>query len=128
MKYTFTAFGHPNIRATHKTTLEFTRDIHLTAEGDCIVAVNADFSLPELKKFLAQERIKITVTADHTKETIIANPNPSFSDDKEIVIRHGTFTSPRTFATNADKAAHRLKRELIEKLKNTETKVTITIE
>ncbi len=43
MKYTFTAQGHPNILATHKTTLEITKDTEVTGEGGCIIAVKADF-------------------------------------------------------------------------------------
>jgi hypothetical protein len=33
------AQGHENILATHKTTLEFTKDKRLSKKGDCIVAV-----------------------------------------------------------------------------------------
>ncbi|HIG98004.1 TPA: DUF371 domain-containing protein, partial [Candidatus Woesearchaeota archaeon] len=45
MKYIFTAHGHPNILATHRTTLEITKDSELTTRGNCVVAVAADFSL-----------------------------------------------------------------------------------
>ena len=127
MEYSFTASGHPNIRATHKTTLEFTHDANLTKQGDCIIAVNADFNLSRLKKFLNKDKIKITISTNHIKETITAQPNPSFSDDKEMVIRLTDFHSPRTFAIKADKAACHFKKELIKRLKDPQTKVTITI-
>ena len=42
------AQGHENILGTHKTTLEFTKDKHLTKKGDCIVAVAADKALADL--------------------------------------------------------------------------------
>ncbi|MCD6301577.1 MAG: DUF371 domain-containing protein, partial [Staphylothermus sp.] len=48
--------GHPNIRATHKTTLEITKEPHVTPRGDCIIAVNATKATkdldPELKNII----------------------------------------------------------------------------
>jgi hypothetical protein len=41
-------YGHKNIQATHKTTLEFTKDKHLSKKGDCIIAVAADKALTDL--------------------------------------------------------------------------------
>ena len=64
MKYKFHAYGHPNILATHKTTLEFTKDSELSLKGDCIVGVKADFDLNEIKKFvknLKSNQIKIII-------------------------------------------------------------------
>ena len=126
--HSFNAAGHPNILATHKTTLEFTSDTHLTKRGDCIVAVKADFNLNKIKKFLNKDSIKITISADHQKDTIIATPNPNFSDQKEIVIRKTDFLSKRTLATNASKSAKQLNKDLIKKLTDPQTKVSITIE
>ena len=45
MSYSFTAYGHKNILATHKTTIEFTKDKELSLKGNCIVGVRADFDL-----------------------------------------------------------------------------------
>ena len=36
------ARGHPNIRATHKTTLEVTKEKELSPRGDCIIGICAD--------------------------------------------------------------------------------------
>ena len=44
-----TAFGHKNVRATHRTTLEITKDEELSVRGDCIVAVAADKGFFDLK-------------------------------------------------------------------------------
>ncbi len=123
----FTAYGHPNIRATHPTTLEFTKDAHLTTNGDCIVGIMANFSLQQLKKFLHSKKITITIQADKLMETITAVPNQSFSDNKELVIRTTPFTSPRTFATHADKSSKDIDRKLVALLKNSEQKITVTI-
>ena len=121
----FTASGHPNIRATHKTTFEFTKENHLTTKGDCIVGINATFT--NFKEILHKDRLVITIEADGIKERITAQPNPAFSDNKEIVIRKTAFVSSRTLAINADKAAKDLSRELITILKKPETKITVNI-
>ena len=127
MSYMFAASGHPNITAKHKTTVEFTRDRHITKKGDCIIAVDTNFNLPKLKKFLSKPKVKITITSNNIKETLIAEPNSKFSDEKEMVIRTTDFVSHRTFAINADKAACDLKKELIKSLKDPQSKVRITI-
>jgi hypothetical protein len=97
MTYKFNAYGHPNILATHKTTLEFTKDNELSLKGDCIVGVKADFELKEIKQFIKNsknKKISITIkTISKNKkykkiqETIIAEINPNFDDDREFVIR-----------------------------------------
>ena len=127
--YEFTATGHPNVRAMHKTTLEFTKDKDLSLDGDCIVAVNADFDANVLKNFVHYlEKIKITISAGFTSDVVEAIVNKRFDGDKELVIRMGEFDSARTLCIRADKAAVHLKRELIEKLKNPTQKVVVKIE
>ncbi|MBI4153351.1 DUF371 domain-containing protein [Candidatus Woesearchaeota archaeon] len=78
--------------------------------------------------FLQKEKIRITISANGIKETITAIPNPDFSDDHELVIRITDFCSKRTFATRADKSAAQLGRRLVKELKNSKTKIVITIE
>jgi len=114
----FRATGHKNLKATHKTTLEFTKENFLTPNGTCIIGINADFDSSELKKFVrSHKKVKITIQTGDLKEVIHASTNPNFSDSKELVIRLGHFDSPRTFATGADKSAKYLNRELINALK-----------
>lgn len=117
MKYEFSAYGHPNITARHRTTIELTKDSELTKKGDCIIGVNAGFKIDELKRFLGFRTIKIRILAGGASEEITASPNPDFSSDNELVIRKGEFRSERTFATNSDKASSDIKRALIEALR-----------
>ncbi len=110
MQYKFKAYGHQNITAKHKTTLEFTKDKNLTLKGDCIIGVKADFSLSSIKKFiksLKSNKIKIIIELENKKikETINAEINPYFNSDREMVIRKSNFKDKRTFAIRADKAA-----------------------
>ena len=125
--YTFQAFGHKNIRAAHRTTLELTREGNVTPAGDCIVGVRATFELQRLKPFLSKEKIKITLCADGMKEEIVAAPNPTFTSIKEMVIRTTGFQSERTFAVYATKSAAGLRKDFKSLLCRPETVVTVTI-
>lgn len=134
MEYRFTAYGHPNIRATHKTTLEFTKDSDLTVEGDCIVGVKADFDPLKLREFVkscgeSKMRMMIFVQVGKKKfeETIEARPNTLFNDAHEVVVRKTDFRSGRTLAMHADKAAFELDRVLVESLRNSGQKIEIVL-
>ena len=133
MQYKFHAYGHPNILGTHKTTLEFTKDKELSLKGDCIVGVNADFNIGEIKKFmkrLQNKKITIIIETFNKKisEKIAAEINPEFNSDKEFVIRKTDFVSERTFAIKSNKAAFELKIDLIDYLKDKKSKVNVVIE
>jgi hypothetical protein len=129
------AFGHENVRATHRTTLEITKESHLTTEGDCIVAVSADKALSDLdeefKKCLLQNnsRITILIEADGVKERIVAQGNPllHLTHPSDIVVRKSSHTCSRTLAIDADKAACDLSRTLVARLKNPKQEVKITL-
>ena len=126
---TIIASGHPKIRATHKTTLEFTRDKEVSERGDCVVAVNADFKKEDLQKLIhTAQKIRIVISADSVSDEIIAYANSGFDDDKEIVVRMGSFSSSRTLGVRASKSAKYLSRNLVEKLKVRGQKVVVTIE
>ena len=129
----FHAYGHPNILATHKTTLEFTKDKDLSLKGDCIIGVNADFELSKLKDFIKKaNNKKITITVEtpdkKIRETIKAEINPSFNHDSELVIRKADFVSGRTLAIRANKAAFELNKGLISFLKEKKNKIAVIIE
>ena len=135
MLYKFNACGHPNILATHKTTLEFTKDKEVSLKGDCIVGVNADFDLSEIKKFIKKlKNNKITITIKTIKkdnkieETITAEVNKNFNDNHEFVIRKTDFVSERTFAIKSNKAAFELNRDLIRFLREYRNKISVIIE
>lgn len=125
-KMKFTAYGHPNIRATHKTTFEFTKDKNLTPNGDCIVGVNADFSLLELKKILKFKNIQIIVKVGEHIIMADAKVNPNFCSEEEIVIRNSDFISDRTLGINSDKVAFDFL-GVIDKLKDPAQKIIVEI-
>ena len=128
-------YGHENIQATHKTTLEFTKDMHLSKKGDCIVAVAADKALTDLsaefKENLRRPHAKLTILieADGIIEQVNAHGSPQLilSHPTDIVIRKSDYICNRTLAIHADKAAQDLSKTLLEKLKNPKQKVKITL-
>lgn len=129
------ASGHENILATHKTTLEITKESQLSKRGDCIIAVAATKALadlsPEFKESLLKEKAKITITieAGETSETVNAAGSPRLilTHPKNIVVRKSNYICARTLAIRADKAACELSRNLAEKLKNPKQEVKITL-
>lgn len=132
--YKFNVIGHKNITAKHKTTLEFTKDENLSLNGDCIIGVKADFSLKEIKKFIKNSiknnnnEIKIIICFNNSKEEIIAEINPGFDSDKEMVIRKSEYKDERTLAIRANKASFELKRDLIGYLKENISKISVIFE
>ena len=132
MKYTFSAKGHHNILATHQSTLEITKDNELTRNGNCIIAVGADFSLERIKQVISNSgsggKIKLTIAAAGITEEITAVANKNFSSEREIVLRTGGFLSERTLGTRADKAAAGLSIKMVEKLKSPDSTIFVAIE
>jgi hypothetical protein len=119
--------GHKNITATHKTTLEITKEDYLTPTGDCIVGVNidksmADFSEGIREKIRSSDKIIIEIVVGDLKETIIGKGHKDLilNHPTDIVIRKSSFICPRTLMINADKSAKELTREIVEKLKKGE--------
>jgi len=122
----FIAYGHSNILATHKTTLEFTKDKELSKKGTCIIGVNSDFNLDEIRK-LNKDNIKIIIKVDDLIDKINCTLNKEFNSEHEIVIRLSEFKSDRTLGIKADKAAIHINRKIIEKLKSTKQKIIVEI-
>jgi hypothetical protein len=127
----FSAKGHPNIRGSHRTTLEFTKDSEVSIHGDCILGVCADFDIKKLHIFVREhynKRIKILISSGSFRDELTAELNPNFSDTHEIVIRKSEFISPRTFAIKASKACVDLNRDLINNLKDKIVNISVQIE
>ena len=129
-------YGHKNIQATHKTTLEFTKDLHLSKKGDCIVAVVANKALADLadefkdKLRKSQAKLTISIEADGIIEQVNARGSPQLilTHLTDMIVRKSDYVCSRTLAVHADKAAQDLSKDLVEKLKNPEQRVKITLE
>ena len=132
---TIFGYGHENIRATHKTTMAFTRDMHLSKKGDCIVAVAmnkalADLSI-EFKEKLRKQNAKLTILlkADEIRAKINAHGSSQLvlTHPTDIVVRKSDYVCDRTLAVHADQAAIDLSRNLVEKLTNPKQKVKVKL-
>lgn len=119
------ARGHYNVRAVHRTTIEITKEEHLTTRGDCIVGVAADKSASDLSEvFKALVRRPDSVvfarfTAGGVSDVLVAQGHPGLvlSDDKKIIIRRSEYIEPATIGVRANKAARDLRRDLVEALR-----------
>lgn len=128
-------YGHENIQATHKTTLEFTKDKHLSKKGNCIVAVAADKALTDLsaefKETLRKPNAKLTIIIEAGRIIEQLNAHGSarliLTHSMDMVVRKSDYVCNRTLAVHADKAARDLSRALVAKLKNPRQKVKITL-
>lgn len=128
MNVEFKAYGHKNIKATHNRTLEITKHEELSPNGDCIIGVDSDFSLQEIKKLLAFEKIRIKIRVDELTDEVECLVNKEFTDENEIVVRIGEHASKRTLGIRADKSSMQLKKDLMEKMKEPKKEMKITIE
>lgn len=135
---TLEAYGHSNVRATHKTTFEFTKDPHLTLRGDCVIAVKAskgavDLS-SEFKELARNKNSKITVTirVGRVKETAVGYGDPKLllTHPTDLVARKSDFVCGRTLMIHSNKAACNFSSNLIKALRdpNQKVKITLTIE
>ena len=119
------AYGHPNVKATHRTTFEITKETWLTPRGDCIIGINASKSPKELNN-----ELKELLTKDNTLVVVILLTKNSYdyalgrgsskltlTDNVRCIFRRSNYASPNTVAILMNKAAKDLRRDLIEDLK-----------
>lgn len=126
------ARGHKNIRATHRTTLEITKEQHLTLRGECIIGLAADKSVFDLsddfKNCLKAEKslLVIVLEVNDLKDVILAegHPNLVLSDKSRIIVRKSTYIEPATLCIRANKAAADLKREVVSALREPNSMLT----
>lgn len=129
------AHGHKNLLAAHRTTLEITKEAHLSEEGTCIISVSAnkamgDFS-PLFKEHLRRSSAKLTILieAGDTAEVVNAfgSPQLTFAHPTDMVVRKSDYVCKRTLAIKADKAACDLSKKLVRLLQRPEQEVKITL-
>jgi hypothetical protein len=128
--------GHPMVRSAHPTTIEVTTEDHLTSKGDCIVGVGASSGCAQLdakvKEGLRRRGSTVTirlVVGPYSFEVKAeGDPRLELSHPHDIVIRKSDFISGRTLAVHADAAAKDVPREMVELLKDPETRGRLEIE
>ncbi|MEA1904785.1 MAG: DUF371 domain-containing protein [Candidatus Hadarchaeota archaeon] len=128
------ARGHPEVTATHPTTLMITRDEEIGPRADCVLAVGADKSVTDLQDTIKRaiksgHQIEVTIEAGGLKEVIRGRGygDLTLSDTTDIVIRKSSFICGRTLMIGADKAAIDLRREFVERLRDAKAEVLVKI-
>ncbi|MBU7042165.1 MAG: DUF371 domain-containing protein [Theionarchaea archaeon] len=128
-----TAYGHKHILGTHATTLEITREKHLTPRGDCIIGVKSSHGLADLREELLPLRgcsVQVHLSVEGIEDTITGfiHPDLGFRDETTIILRKSSYICPRTLLIDADKAARDINRQLIEKMKQPHQKMHMTLQ
>ena len=121
----FNAWGHHNVRATHRSTLEITRDEDLTPRGDCIIGVKSTLStlsLPDWFKEYARRDdsiIVLVLCSGGYCDSIVGRGSRGLllSDPTRIIVRRSSFIEPATLMINASKSAVDLDRRLVSSLR-----------
>lgn len=117
-------YGHPNVRSTHKKTIEITKASTLSLRGDCIIGVNANKACrdlnPTLKRLLQQADlvVKIEIEVRDLSFAIDARSNSRLSllNHHDIVIRKSDFVCPRTVAITCNKASSEIPSDIVQLL------------
>jgi hypothetical protein len=129
------AYGHECIQATHRSTLEITKEPKLSKKGDCIIAVSANKAAadlsPDFKESLRKENAKMNILIEAGEFVEVVNcfgsPRLILTHQTDMVVRKSKYICSRTLAIQADKTACDLSRKLAEKLRNPKQKVKITL-
>src|SRR5512145_891591 len=117
--------GHPLVLSTHPTTFEVTREDHLTANGNCIIAIAADKGCAglsaEFKSVLSHDDavlltrlecdgIAVLVASRGSSQLLLNHPT-------DMVWRRSSFVCGRTIGILSDHVAGTLSEELVGSLK-----------
>jgi hypothetical protein len=133
--FKFQAFGHPNITATHPTTIEVTSGSQLTPRGDCIIGVRASCGasgLPaRLKRLLSSDsgkaRFRFRVGPEIFEVSGRGSSSLTFQNPHEMVLRKSGYASGRTVMVHIDRAAIDIPESMVRLLKNPEQRFEIEI-
>ncbi len=129
------AYGHENVTSRHKTTLEFTKDGEISKRADCIIGVKADKGIVDLsEEFKAKARsenaiIELTISTNGVEEKITGRGHPelTFTHPTDMVARKSEYICNRTILIKADKSSNELNRDLIERLKDPEQRIEVSL-
>jgi hypothetical protein len=129
------ASGHPKIRAKHPTTLEITKEDHLTEKGDCIVATRASKGCADLSAAFSklvkndEANVTLTIEAGSRTETIRGHGSSRLTlhHPNDLVARKSSYVCHRTIMILADKSASELDREFVKILCDSRTRIGIEL-
>jgi hypothetical protein len=128
-------YGHENILCTHNTTIEITKDMHLTKKGNCILGIRASKACYDLnsdlkKKLQKRNKMKISIHVDDLTDSFYGygNSDLKLSSKKDMVFRKSDFICERTVLIKCTKSSSELDRELVNKLSTRGKRFSIIFE
>jgi hypothetical protein len=120
----FRISGHANVKAVHRSTLEFTKDNFLTPRGDCILGISSEKAVSDLNqsvKSLIQSgsNVYVVVVVEGAYDIIraVGSRLLTLSDKNKMIVRKSDFISDSTLAIKANKSAADINRDLVDKLR-----------
>ncbi len=118
-------YGHRNIQALHKRTLEVTKDDHLTLRGDCIIGINSNKACKDMDERIKDAirsscSIKIMLVVDNSVWEFKASGSErlTLEDSRSMVVRRSDYVCTRTLAVRSSAAAADMPRSMVDALKN----------
>jgi len=128
-------FGHENILCTHNTTIEITKNSHLTKRGNCILGIRASKACHDLNSDLKsilkdKNKLKISIKVDDFIDYFYGYGSRDLllSDKKDMVFRKSNFICERTVLINCTKSSTELNRDLVNNLRVSGKKFSIIFE
>ncbi len=122
--FKFRIYGHPNVKGTHRTTLEFTKEDFLTPRGDCIIGIRAEASVSDLPIWIKEgiwqsKPVVLVVCVGDLCDAIVGKGDPGLTlkDNMRMIIRKSTHKDEKTLMIRANKSAKDIDRRIIELLK-----------
>ncbi len=128
------AYGHPNITAKHRTTLQVTKDEEITLRADCVIGVRADKSVRDLSRELKSHLIEggsvsivISVGGMEFRLEAMGDPRLRLTHARDVVVRKSDFVDDRTLVIRSSAAARDLPREMVKVMRRADEVVVMEI-
>ena len=134
MREEILAYGHPNITAKHRSTMQLTKETDISVRADCIIGVRAnksvyDMSDPLKTHLLEGGEVEISLTVNGLSFSLRARGDSRlvFSNKLDSVIRRSNYIDDRTLAVEATAAAKDIPRDLVKELRDPRTILIVEI-
>jgi hypothetical protein len=126
MPITGSAAGHPNIRATHRKTLELTREAEMGERATCVVGVAARLDEEALARL--HGRVEVTLSVAGLEERVRGRLNPAFRPGDPLVVRRAAAVTRDALVIDADRGASALSRSFVAALADPAARIAVTVE
>lgn len=121
--------------ATHSTSFEITRESHLTARGDCIVAVDSSKGAADLSRKFREvarndsARITVILSARGVEQQAHGRGDHRLRLDHptDLVARKSTYACGRTLMVLSDVAACDMSRRFIQMIRDPRCEIAVQL-